>query len=485
MRHTLLFIIALLMLSCQSWGEWDEPAGNQKNPDRSTKLMASFPFKLDFLEESSEQSGEGVAYNGGTPPFLEGDPARGDVLYLSDGYVRIPNPLKDVTADVGATFKFWFKAEDLNRALFSFSHDELGRFQFKGNTEFTFSGPEQLVVNDASKTSIDFITESEWYYIGVVLTKTDFTIYLNGEKVFDKNSVLNMSNEQFDFSQITDLIKAADYIYLGDNTATNSSDLFFSKLKIYRNALPANDFEPDEDVTQVALPVYFNSFEGPNDAVIQGAGAFVAADDPRFGTVFRNATGGMRENYLLLPEHVLSHSAETKAMSIAVWVNAKHAGGSTAYGWSPLFTAYGSEPASDGNLWPMLALQYRGLLQVNCAGWCDFTDAQNVAGMNTMYHFATDWLADNEWHYYTATFTETSCKVFFDGELKNEWQLSGEDGQTVTGLFSNGYELKHICLGGNQAWNWGDPDPGFMFDDFAIYDIALTPQEIEFIMSNK
>jgi hypothetical protein len=134
----------------------------------------------------------------------------------------------------------------------------------------------------------------------------------------------------------------------------------------------------------------------------------------------------------------------------------------------------------------MLALQYRGVVQVNNAGWCDFLDAQNVKGANLLYHGDTDWLVDHNWHYYTATFTETTAKVYFDGVPVNEWEVDGTtDGSVIKGLFSNGADLKYICLGGNQAWNWGDQDPGFMFDDIAIYDMELSAKQIESIMANK
>jgi hypothetical protein len=134
----------------------------------------------------------------------------------------------------------------------------------------------------------------------------------------------------------------------------------------------------------------------------------------------------------------------------------------------------------------MMACQYRGLLQVNCAGWTDFTDAQNVKGVNTLYHNATDWLADRKWHYYTATFTETTGKVYFDGVIVNEWIVSGEGGgNEIKGLFSTGADLKYICLGGNQAWAWADQDPGFMFDDIAIFNFELTASQIAALMSSK
>ena len=110
-----------------------------------------------------------------------------------------------------------------------------------------------------------------------------------------------------------------------------------------------------------------------------------------FGNVFSNAMDGMRQNYLLLPEDALSHSVETQALTISVWVNRGNETVSSHYMWSPLFTAYGAAP-NPVNAMPMLACQYRGVLQVNNNGWSDYTDNQNVNGTNGIYHDATDWL---------------------------------------------------------------------------------------------
>ena len=232
-------------------------------------------------------------------------------------------------------------------------------------------------------------------------------------------------------------------------------------------------------------PVYFNNFErGLEGSTIVGAGS-LADFGGNYGTVFQNATGGRRTNYLQLPEDALSHSSETLELSVSVWVNASQAGGSDAYGWSPLFTAYGGPP-SPTNTWPMFALQYRGVAQINCAGWTDFTDDLNVNGVNTLYHFATDWLSDGGWHLYTATFTEYTAKIYFDGLLVNEWIVSGEgNNNVIKGLFTDGHELTHICLGGNQAWDWGDNDPGFMFDNISIFNRALTAEQIGILYQQK
>ena len=125
----------------------------------------------------------------------------------------------------------------------------------------------------------------------------------------------------------------------------------------------------------------------------------------------------------------------------------------------------------------MMILQSRGLVQVNVAGWCDFVDSVNVAGANTE---STFWLDDNEWHFYTATFTPDDVKVYIDGVILNEWNLPGvEAGGSTTGLFTGGSALTYICLGGNQAWNWVDPDPAYLFDKLRIYADALTQDQIK------
>jgi hypothetical protein len=183
----------------------------------------------------------------------------------------------------------------------------------------------------------------------------------------------------------------------------------------------------------------------------------------------------------LLPEDLLAHSADTHQLSISVWVNAAKAGASADYMWAPLFMAYTAAPANNENTLPMFACQYRGVLQVNNNGWTDYTDQQNVAGVNKLYHNETDWLADKEWHLYTAVFDGENAKVYLDGVLANEWQMDGT-ANTQMGLFTNGADLKYICLGGNQAWNWADNDPGFAFDDLQLFNFALSEADIQAIL---
>ena len=223
-----------------------------------------------------------------------------------------------------------------------------------------------------------------------------------------------------------------------------------------------------------------------------GDGKFATTDEEGapFGEFFQNVSGtGPRQNYCLLPEDVLAHSAKTHELTIAFWVSAE---GFTPdqYTYAPLFTAYAQQ--NSPNTWPMMALQSRGPIQVNCNGWCDFVGAQAVGGKVNIYNLNAweagdaaynpvgNWLEDQRWHYYTCVFTDTNVKVYLDGDVKNEWNIDGvTEGQIVSGLFNNGADLKYVCLGGNQAWDWNDNDAPFRFARLMIKNTKMTPGEIK------
>ena len=228
-----------------------------------------------------------------------------------------------------------------------------------------------------------------------------------------------------------------------------------------------------------------------------GNGQFVSTEEEGavFGDYFQNDGTAQRTSYCLLPEDVLAHSDKTHELTIAFWVSAE--GFTPAqYTYAPLFTAYAQQ--NNPNKDPMLALQSRGFAQLNCAGWCDFTGANNANGKNTVYNSnaweATDknpagelthinggnWLEDQKWHYYTAVFTDDALKIYLDGEVKNEWNVDGvTDGQVITGLFTNGADLKYVCLGGNQAWGWNDNDSPFRYARLLIKNSKMTQGEIK------
>ena len=97
----------------------------------------------------------------------------------------------------------------------------------------------------------------------------------------------------------------------------------------------------------------------------------------------------------------------------------------------------------------------------------------------------TNWLDDEQWHYYVVNFTSTTATVYLDGEVKNAWKVDGtSDGQVIDGLFTGGSNLKYICLGGNQAWNWNDADAPFMFDDLTVQNRIIPQSDQRALVAN-
>lgn len=296
-----------------------------------------------------------------------------------------------------------------------------------------------------------------------------------------------------------DVIREDNIVTIDANVTTTSSASFFQKY--YADLGTTDDIKVclscekshiiiDNEKTSITQTSYTNEgawswandLSSASDGVsVTGSGTFVSGD-AYFGTVYQNVGTAQRTNYLQLPSTLLSHSKYTQKLTIGFWVNANNAN-EESYNWTPIFSAYADAP-SGANGTPMFVAQYRGLLQVNNSGWSDYTDAQNVSGTNVVYNknAGKNWLSDNEWHYYTIVLDGNNAKVYFDGEVKNEWDASKKDGNndrcTQRSLFFFGDALDYICLGGNQAWNLGDNDSPFKFAKFYASNSALSASEI-------
>ncbi|MCR4583220.1 MAG: LamG domain-containing protein [Prevotella sp.] len=196
-----------------------------------------------------------------------------------------------------------------------------------------------------------------------------------------------------------------------------------------------------------------------------GNGQFTTSEDDGaiFGDYFKNDGSAAHTSYCLLPEDVLAHSANTKALTLAVWVCADAAATSESYAAAPMFAAY-QEAGSTAA--PMFAALYDGSLKLDNSTKCDYAGGKTYSG-------ASDWLADKKWHYYTAVFKGESAQVYFDGELKNEWDCAGSQ----AGLFSNGAALKYVCLGGNAPTDANDAP--FSFARLLIKNSSMTQGEIK------
>lgn len=231
---------------------------------------------------------------------------------------------------------------------------------------------------------------------------------------------------------------------------------------------------------QAQTLIYSNDFEsGLNGATIVGNGVIEASGDAAHGMVFHNdptLTKAVRTNYMVLPTTIFSdfQTSGAQALSISFWVNKSNA---ADYYWSAMFGAYGAAPAPTNGK-PAFTLMSRSTGMMNFDyvnpinstnyGWVDFNSGASTA-----------WIDVAGWHFYTFTITPTTGKVYADGVLKNEYTFAN----TVNGLFNVASELKYITFGGNQAWDWNDPDPAFSFDKLKIYSGALTTAQINSLIA--
>ena len=454
-KRSFIAFVALIgmmvtLASCEDWGKMDPAAGTDVYPTRE-KMGTVYGFN----DEADIEGFQSVTAT--ECEIVYDDSLYNQVLHLVGGEVVLASPLKDVKLQKGAGFTFWLRVPE-----------------GASDAPVLSIGGAELKLKGSPAGSTELLTDGLWHFVGFQVWADYYELFIDGKSV---------AKTAADNEGVLEAINASETLKL-----LAADEAWFDDLTFIRNLMTAKDVERPtikKGAVKLPDPVYFNDFNsGAGDATIVGGGSFRSDDAPGFGKVFQNITGGMRQNYLLLPSDVLSHSAESQKMTIGVWVNSANAGASTDYMWAPLFMAYGAAPVNGENTFPMFACQYRGVLQVNNNGWTDYTDVQNVDGVNKLYHADTDWLADKQWHYYTAVFNGENAKVYFDGVVVNEWEMDGST-NTQTGLFNNGADLKYVCLGGNQAWNWGDNDPGFAFDDIVIYDDALNASQIEKIMTDK
>ena len=368
-----------------------------------------------------------------------------------------------------------------------------------GTQQVAMTANGGLVVNgvdgDYSFNTSDEVTtgmlpaDDEWHKVAVAIRDQNYFVYVDGEKRIDYTPQTSYKYSQIDMSKVVDFMAVAPYLYIGENSYETVEDKaaeyawLVDDIDIYRNTITEKEWSykknsgggGGETDIEFYAPVYFQSFDGyTGDCTIYGAGSIVYRDQ-QHGKVFANVSTTPRSNYLVMPSDLFTLCSETQEITISFWVNR---GTQTAgYFYAPLFSAYGQHNPAE-NTFPMMACQTRGLLQVNNAGWSDYTNEQNVKGANVE---STEWLDDGKWHLYCATFTPTTAAVYIDGVVMNQWEIDGV-GNTAAGLFTDASALQYICLGGNQAWNWADNDAGFEFDDFQVFDIALTPAQIQALL---
>lgn len=231
----LLTVFAVICFSsCQEWGEWDEPAGNQIYP--TLEKLATYAFDEE-LETSTISL---FAYNEGETPTLTEDAGRNSsVLHLNGGYARIDNPVAAVDVQNGVSLTFWMKqingeqGQDLEGALFSFqSDDSTEKVFFTANGWLSYSGADgNYEDNNPSGYKTGILSAGEWHYVAMLVRDDGYAVYVDGEKKIDKEV------PSFDFTKIVQAMASASYMYLGYGSGTETGEWMIDDLTVYRNQI--------------------------------------------------------------------------------------------------------------------------------------------------------------------------------------------------------------------------------------------------------
>ena len=241
----------------------------------------------------------------------------------------------------------------------------------------------------------------------------------------------------------------------------------------------------------------------------------VIQKDEIFGYYFQNIPKAQfydrsaRQNYMraVLPKNALSPIKESGAATIGFWVNGRVAvdaglsyfDASMLYLSGPYYSAHYAPTEDNGT--EASDKQYQSMFNIRCNGntngflkdasskqvryYADNMFGDYCANSGEAGFYKKNLYLDRNWHYITMVMSNglRNVDMYVDGELTNSRQnIVGGDQDLTAGLDT----INHIIIGGLNATytNFGY-DPAFAFDDIVIYSRALTPQEIQAIITAK
>jgi len=169
-----------------------------------------------------------------------------------------------------------------------------------------------------------------------------------------------------------------------------------------------------------------------------------------------------------------------EATTISFWVNAYGA----AWGnyWGSMFVAYGSAGNTDHG-YPF-SFDTRSCLAVHSSLFETYFDNNGLK--------INDWRTNGEnftssWHHVALVYSldksdaankKVIIKQYIDGTLKQSYTLeNGNADHKDVSMFNHFEQLTEIVIGGNSPV-WEDEDNNFAYDEIAIYDKALTAEQV-------
>jgi len=236
------------MVACSpDWGQHDPEAGNQTYPSR--EVVATYSF--EYSDETPVFSDVDRTLNLKTCEVVEVDSFGSNVLHLDSGYVRINNPLNNVTLQDGAAITMWVNIanEDLEKALFSFGYDEedSAKFYFTPNAQLVYNKPGQLEsmnlnVNDPSSVKTGALSVGSWHFIALQVADDGYQFYVDGELKANDTQQHQTYSTDFDYKTLLKHINNAPYLYIGAGADTLMSEVYYDDVTLIRNHMQEKDY---------------------------------------------------------------------------------------------------------------------------------------------------------------------------------------------------------------------------------------------------
>ena len=257
------------------------------------------------------------------------------------------------------------------------------------------------------------------------------------------------------------------------------------------------------DGVTMPSPIYLETFEdasfsgttftGSNSetGVQTGTGEIVEGKGA-FGNYYQNkpTTLGNRANYLKINSTAFQTAsiAANKTITLSFWVNTKyHLDNSFGTGWNAMFEAFTDAGFTAASGAAAFVESYGAFdIRTNTSSHALFANYNyhNTWDSSPAYTENTTWIKIG-WHHIAYVLSDdegkTHLNFYIDGVLNTNVDLAqGGEGT----LWSNLSSITNYVLGGCSG-EWSDPDAAFGYDDIAIYDKALTADQVKQIIDTK
>lgn len=452
------------------------------------------PVEANRIAPVTKSAKTGQASLVGTA-LIEKDAERGNVLHIQNAegakqvnYLQLPNDTFSTVTGDGYTVSMWVNAGTdvaAPSALFEANRD--GTNNGYPMTRISANLKSHINANgyiDCVPASETLLTRNQWHHVVYSVNRGEVCTYLDGKQI---QAVLKNISGCFDSTNDFSIHKAA-HVTVGAGIIWNDEDVRdarFDDIAIYNKTLSEEEIE-DLHKRNASDPflndslIYGFDFEsgtygGKITPMAESAksgraelrGSAVIKTDSVRGNILsiKNPEGAKSNSYLRLPADVLTTVTE-KGYTVSMWTNI----GAGTNGHSALFEANRS---GSKDAWPMTRISTNLIARINATQGA-YSDTDGIGDTNEE---KGNPFSVNEWHHIAYSVNTKGIQLYLDGELI-QFTLADLTNCFNFNLEDSIQKAVYTTIGSGRIWDDEDIREA-MFDNVAIYDMALSPAQIK------